>query len=168
MFSLKLGKVPLVCTTLILIYMQELISTFPLGEDQNFALSIPKRYISSALSRRTSVLRPTRHLDVFLQKTCQIRPGFTYKTKSSILGSSVQKPVQKCGCQQTLDWQQCSSWSAVVLILFILQCTPMMLFLTSWDIKGVLKDVFADNLLTPMSSKMSMSFFLLSKRNLAF
>jgi len=43
-------------------------------------------------------------------------------------------------------------------------------FWVNYPFKGVvhLKKTFADNLLTPMSSKMFMSFFLRSKRNKVF
>jgi len=49
------------------------------------------------------------------------------------------------------------SYSKLVPLFLVLECLK--------ELFTFLKKTFADNLLTPMSSKMSTSFFLQSKRN---
>lgn len=125
-FSLKLGEVPLMWTQSCSLAWRNfgLNSEFDRFTCKNWfqhfhwvkikTLPCPFQNVIFLLRCLAGLQFLDRHLDIFLQKTCQIRPGFTYKTKvlfwtplSTNHSFNSLLAVHVCGFQPTLDWQQC-------------------------------------------------------------
>jgi len=77
-----------------------------------------------------------------------------------------------CKCMSKKKQNLIKEFQMILCLYFLMKLSPNFSLNIFMLVKGVVNffflKTFADNLLTPMSSKMSMSFYLQSKRNYVF